>query len=81
MMNLDFLSAHKHYISYIKQINPVKSMPLSFMTWILGHTQLISLSLSIQIEIFLHPFYFIDGVEGHLQLLYLILSYAHGLGW
>ena len=56
-------------------------MPLSFMTWILGHTQLISLSLPIQIEIFLHPFYFIDGVEGHLQLLYLILSYAHGLGW
>ena len=79
VMNLYFLCSHEHDIANIEQIYPVESVPLSFMTRILRHTELIPLCLSVQIEILLHPLYFIDWVERHFQWFDLLRSYVHKL--
>jgi len=70
MMCLYLLRSHEHDVADIEQINPIISMFLTFIIWILSNSKLISLCLFIKVAFFFHSVDFFGWHEAHFELFY-----------
>lgn len=75
MMCLYLLSSHEHDVTNIEQINPVISVFLTFITWVLSHSKLIPLCLFVKVTFFFHPIDFLSWHEAHFQLFHQLSCY------